>query len=78
MNEFSEELRVIGHRMRKARLDKGLTQEEVARLARISQPSLSSHEAGYREPGAIEVKHLAVIYEVSSDWLLGLTDSSES
>ena len=77
MDEFDRDLQELAMRLRMGRAARHLTQTEAARRACISQAALSLQEKGKSEPGAIAVKRLAVVYGVSSDWLLGLTDAME-
>lgn len=58
-------------RIKKARIDAGYTQNQVAEITGISQPILSNLETGEREPSLENLGVLADFYEVSVDWLLG-------
>lgn len=58
-------------RIKKARIDAGYTQNQVAEITGISQPILSKLETGEREPSLENLGILADFYEVSIDWLLG-------
>lgn len=58
-------------KIKKARLDAGYTQNQVAELTGISQSILSNLEKGKREPSIENLGILADFYEVSIDWLLG-------
>lgn len=58
-------------RIKKARLDAGYTQNQVAEITGVSQQILSNLENGKREPSLENLGILADFYEVSVDWLLG-------
>ncbi len=54
---------------------KGLSQRAVAADLHISQALLSHYENGAREPGLDFVCRACAYYNVSADYLLGLTDT---
>ncbi len=58
-------------RMKKARIDAGYTQVQVADLTGISQAIISNIENGNREPSLENLGILIDFYEVSADWILG-------
>lgn len=60
------------------REDRGLTQLEVSRQLHISNSSLSAYETGMRTPHAETLKAFAAFYDVTTDYLLGLTSDSIS
>ena len=64
-------------RIRDMRTDRGLTQTQIAKLLRIGQNTYSQYEIGTtRYPLDVVVK-LAQYYNVSVDYLVGLTDQPE-
>lgn len=58
-------------KLKKARLDTGLNQMEVAEYTKIPQSTIARFETGNRYPSAEQLGILADFYEVSADWLLG-------
>lgn len=61
-------------RIRDIRNDRGLTQEQIAKVLHVSQNTYSQYEIGTtRFPLDVVVK-LAEYYNVSMDYLVGLTD----
>lgn len=61
-------------RIRDIRNDRGLTQEQIAKILHVSQNTYSQYEIGTtRFPLDVVVK-LAEYYNVSMDYLVGLTD----
>lgn len=49
--------------------------EAAARLA-LSEQELRGYEQGKHLPDAVTVAKMAILYNVSSDWLIGLTDTT--
>ena len=63
-------------RIRDLRNDHGLTQKQIAKLLSVSQNTYSQYEIGVsRFPLDVVVK-LAEYYNVSVDYLVGLTDET--
>lgn len=58
-------------KIRKARLDTGFTQREVAFETKIGQSTIAKYEKGRLQPDLENLGILADFYEVSTDWLLG-------
>lgn len=61
-------------RIRDIRIDRGLTQEQVAQILHISQNTYSQYEIGTTRYPLDAVVALAEFYGVSVDYLVGLTD----
>lgn len=61
----------FAQKMRKARVETGFTQREVAEETGIPQSTIAYIETGKREPDIEKLGILADFYEVSVDWLLG-------
>ena len=72
---------MFGKRLRKVRLSQGLTLEELASKYNamfdggLNKGTLSKYENEKQEPMMSTVLNLSVILNVSSDYLLGSTDS---
>ena len=64
------------HRLKKARVTRGLTQESLSRIAGISPAPLSRYEAGLSSPSMQNLKKICKALIVSSDSLLGLSNES--
>jgi transcriptional regulator with XRE-family HTH domain len=65
-------------RIRNLREDKDMTQTEIAKILNCSQRIYSNYERGEVDiPTAILIK-LAKFHNVSTDYLLGLTDDPKS
>lgn len=63
-------------RIRNLRIDNGLTQADVARLLNVSQNTYSQYEIGVMRYPLDAVVLLAQHYNVSVDYLVGLTDET--
>lgn len=65
----------IKNKIKELRVKKGLTQKQLAQLVNKSVTGLASWEQGLSEPSVNYIRALCEIFEVSADYLLGLTDS---
>ena len=61
----------FAQKLKKARLEAGLTQQEVEQMTGIKQDTLSKYETGKREPNIETIGTLCDLYYISSDWLIG-------
>ena len=64
---FSEKLRDL-------RKQKGISQREIAVHLNISIMAYSYYERGQREPSIDMLKNICLFFDVSADYLIGLTD----
>ena len=64
-------------RLRDLREDKDLRQEYVAEILVISQTVYSRYERGFQTIPVIHLLKLADYYQVSTDYILGLTNNSK-
>ncbi len=64
-------------RIRDLRTDKGLSQEQVAAVLNVKQNTYSQYEIGTLNYPLEAVVKLAEFYEVSMDYLVGLTDEAK-
>lgn len=60
-------------RLRLLRSLRGTTQQDAARTLHLSPGTLSNYENGVHEPDYVTLGHLADLYGVSTDYLLGRT-----
>lgn len=65
---------MIGERLHELRKDAGLTQDDLAAILRINKHSISSYERDKSEPPDAVKIAIARYFNVSVDYLLGLTD----
>ena len=68
---------VFAQRLKKARKDAGYNQNEVSKLLNISRSSLSKYENGQLEPSLETLAKLAQFYNISANWLLGISLETE-
>ncbi len=62
----------VRYRIKEQRLEKNLTQKQVAGLLGVSATCYSGYECGYREPDFKTLIKICKVLKVSADWLLGL------
>ena len=67
-------MEILSSRLLELRKARKLTRPEAAEAIGISQKSYQRYETGEREPSASVLAALADLYEVSADYLLGLTE----
>jgi len=60
-----------GARIKKLRVEAGLTQEEMANKTGCTRSAIASWETGKREPKFETLEMLASFFNVSADYLLG-------
>jgi transcriptional regulator with XRE-family HTH domain len=65
---------MLSQRLRQARKNKKLTQEELAKVVNTKKTTISNYETGYSSPSNEMLNDLADVLEVSTDYLLGRTD----
>lgn len=61
-------------RLKELRLEKELSQEELARALKINQRSISNWETGARQPDFETLILIAEYFSVTTDYLLGIAD----
>ena len=72
MKEF--DLKILSERIKDLRLEKGLGQNQLAELIKVSNASISYWETAKQQPSAEAIFKLANFFEVSADYLLGIID----
>ncbi len=61
-------------RLRDLREDKDLTQEQLVKILKMHKTTYTNYEQGKREPPFEFIIKLARFYDVSTDYIAGLTD----
>ena len=61
-------------RMKELRLDKQLSQADLAKAMSVNQRTISNWEKSVRQPDFETLAMLAEFFQVSTDYLLGLED----
>lgn len=67
MHEFKDRLKAL-------RKEKGLTQVKLGALLNYGYTAIANYESGRNQPGIADLKKIASIFDVSLDYLLGVTD----
>ena len=65
----------MGEKLKSLRIEKKLTQKQVADRIGLAISAVSSYESGTRNPSYDVLAKLARIFHVSTDYLLGMTDT---
>ena len=60
--------------LKELRLERRLTQSELADLLIVNQRTISSWETGIREPDFEMLVKIAKLFDVTTDYLLGVED----
>ena len=60
----------IGRNIRKARLNRDITQSELAYMVNVSESAISQWESGKTSPDLGTIPKLCAILDISADWLL--------
>lgn len=68
----------LSDKLKDARIKKGLSQIEVAKLINIGNKTVSDYERGISSPDPDTLKKLAKLYNVSTDYLLDMNNSQFS
>ena len=64
----------MGEKLYSLRIEKKLTQKQLAAIIGLAISAVSSYESGSRYPSFETLIKLARIFHVSTDYLLGLTE----
>lgn len=65
---------IIGQRIKELRTERHVSQATLANAVGVDKRAVIFWEQGINEPKASYVANLAKYFEVSADYLLGLTD----
>ena len=64
----------LGKRLKELREERNLTQKQVAAALKINSVTYLHYEKSQREPPLLLLAEMAAYFNVSVDYLLGLTD----
>ncbi|WP_052446879.1 helix-turn-helix domain-containing protein [Candidatus Soleaferrea massiliensis] len=67
----------FGERLREARLQNGLTQEQLAQQIGVAKSTLTGYEKGNREPDVFKIKRILEVLCLDSDYLLGVSRKTQ-
>ena len=65
---------IIASRIKEIRKDNNLSQEQFGKIISVSQDNVSLWENGKSVPGAQHIIAIAKAFNVTSDYILGLSD----
>ncbi len=65
----------MGERLKELRLERNLTQKQVAEYLGLTIKGYNFYELNLREPPVATIKKLCTLYNVSADYLIGLSDN---
>ena len=68
----------FGSRLKELRIEQNASQKDVANDLGISVTAISQYESDSRFPNEETLKRLCLHYKISSDYLLGLTDTKHA
>lgn len=66
----------FGDRLREARVNKGLTQEQLAKKIGVAKSTLAGYEKGNREPDVFKIKKIIEALGIDAEYLLDIKKSS--
>lgn len=61
-------------RLKQLRKEKGLTLKQVSAALGLTTSAYAHYEQGIREPSIAVLKKICIFFDVSADYLIGLTD----
>lgn len=69
--------KIFGERLRKIRLDNNYTQQEIAKVFKVSKMTISAWETNKQEPNIDYIKRLCNLFNVTADYLIGYDEYKE-
>ena len=73
----TDDFKIFSNRFSKLMKERNVTQDELACNLGIKRQTVSLYKNGQSTPDAALLKKIAIFFDVSSDWLLGLTGASK-
>lgn len=73
-------MQIFGERLKKLRANKNMTQDELGLIfkSQKAQSTIGTWERGNREPSMTDLVRIAEFFNVSTDYLLGITDEERT
>lgn len=65
---------IFGKRLKELRLESGLTQKRLAEILNTTNSAVCDWERGRTQPDLQTLTKIAVLFGVSTDYLVGLSD----
>lgn len=67
-----------GYRIAQLRIERGLSQADLAKAIGVAQPTIANWEKGAKRPASAKLAKVAEYFNVSTDYLLGTNKAGES
>ena len=77
LTDKEKQLKDFGLRLKNIRIEKDLTQEELAQKIGTSKSVISGYETGRNDPGQTVILNLSKSLGVSVNYLMGIEESSQ-
>ena len=65
---------MFAKRLKELRIEKGLTQQQLADILKVDRTTVMKWERGERETNFSMLAKIAKYFETTSDYLIGITD----
>lgn len=65
-------MKAFGQRFKELRIEKGLSQTQIAEILNVSQSAVTKWETGRAEPTASNIEMASSFFNCTADYLLGL------
>lgn len=75
LNKIFNAMDIFSIKLKELRLEKGLTLKTLSEKLGMPLRTYANYEQGIREPSLETIRALCRFYDVTADYLLGLTDS---
>lgn len=77
ISEEELQLKALGERLRKYRLEKGFSQESFAEKTQLDRTYISGLERGKRNPSFLIIRRISKVLEISEQQLFESRDENE-
>ena len=71
-------MQTFHERLRATRIEKGFTQEQLAKAVGVTKSTMAKYDRGELEPNVKNIKKIAQVLGVSVDYLLGIDDAEQA
>lgn len=75
--EVSDDFKIFSKRLSELMKERHITQDALATALGVKRQTVSLYKSGQSMPDAEQLKNIAKFFDVSSDWLLGLSEAKE-
>ena len=71
-------MQTFHERLRATRIEKGFTQEQLAKAVGVTKSTMAKYDRGELEPNVKNIKKIAQVLGVSVDYLLGIDNAEQA